>query len=198
MAVTGWRRRVEGKEKSKRRRQRKIYATGEKEWDNIKLYHVLFCLLIPAGGNICRLLWNATILLLFLQEYDNEFRQIQSIRHAFETNYSAASCCYVKFSEVYRQKVYRINMCSFSHTTHACVNEGDRHQVTKYQNQAPAKMRNSQGDGWDKKDREQTCSQTISYKRTSRALICSKSYREYPEAPSRTFPTLVKHFVSYL
>jgi len=53
-----------------------------------------------------------------------------------------------KYSVFFRQKVYRINMCSFSHITHACVNEGDRqHHVTEYENEAHAKMANSQGDG---------------------------------------------------
>jgi hypothetical protein len=100
-----------------------------------------------------------------------------------------------KSSVVFRQKVYRINMCSFSYITPACVNEGDwQHQVTEYENEALTKMKISRGDGWDKKDGEQICSQPISYKWTSRALTCSKSYREHPEAPDRTVPTLVKPF----
>jgi len=143
-----------------------------------------FCLLMPADGNIWRLLRNSTILLLCLQEYNNEFRQVQSTRHAFKTHYSAATCCYVKSSVVYRVKVYRINICNFSHITHACVNEGTnniRLQSTWTKHLRKWETRKEMGE--IKKDREQICSQTIGYKRTSRVLTCSKPYREHPEVP---------------
>jgi len=72
------------------------------------------------------------------------------IQHAFPLRRSIMLLLVATFKSpvVFRQKVYRINMCSFSHVTHACVNEGDmQHHVTEYDNEAHAKMANSQGDG---------------------------------------------------